>query len=262
MIEWILLGGFAYQMNKADKYDEEAREISNQAYTDIAEANLRIEKKQASVDKALKKLINRKKGILNTTIPQYIKTYEKLMGDRFKRTDDFRELLSLKMTEDDIEELNTMVIAAAQPMTEGQMMAQFIFTGIPGIVVGEAKRGLAAAQSRADYADVVVANAESYFNMLDAIEQRSNRMSDVLGKLNVYFFKAINEVNRVVEIIGEESEDSNQYDCIIGNCFNFAYAIKDILLKPLLDKDGKVSKLSVNAVCDGEKLLKHLERIM
>lgn len=88
-------------------------------------------------------------------------------------------------------------------------------------------------------------------------------MTDILTKLNILFYKGIQESERIIERNGYDkykyTEDERKS---LAVCINMAGAVKGILDAPIIDKNGEITQKSLEAISKGEKCLQLLDAAM
>ena len=70
-----------------------------------------------------------------------------------------------------------MQVVIQKPLTDGQLITEYIFKGIGGMMIADSKRNLSAAKSQLSAANVVYSQAESVAEVYDAIIGRAERIA-------------------------------------------------------------------------------------
>lgn len=258
---------FILDMIRADKYNAEADRINVKALNKLGDVQRKQREKEERTKQALEKLANRKRGIIATSIKDFINVYEKIMMVQFNESDGIKQLENSNLSPVIIDEMKTMVSVAGYALTPNQTVATFLvgmlkLSGISNIIAKEAELNATVARIRKRQADVASSQAETIIVALEGIYQRAERMAKLLAQLNVLFRKSI-ETTRV--IIEKNGQDRRNYSVnekkYIQNCLNFADAIKKILDVPLFDETGEMTVKSIAAIETGEKYLKELNKI-
>lgn len=255
---------FIYNMVQADKKNAQADRINIRAFEQMAQAQAKMDKQETETSMSLEKLANRKRGILVTSITEFIRIYEQIMSIHFQQGEGVQELSWAVLTPAQLGEIKTMVSVPGIRMTDGQAIAAVVFKGgISGYIHKEAEINVSVASMRRRHAAVVESQAETIAAALDAIKLRADRISDVLAKLNILFRKSMETTE---SIIGEKgsvragyTDDDKEK---IMTCMNLAQAVKSLLDTPLLDAAGELTKQSIEAIQTGENYMHKLQHAM
>ncbi|ENQ3078683.1 hypothetical protein ACEOWG_001880 [Bacillus cereus] len=264
ILESILIGGAIGTISKmvqADKLNEQAEKINVRAFERAAEAEEKVRKQNEKTQASISKLINRKRGIYQTSIATFLELYQDLQKINFEEGEGLKELSASSLTPVAVEKMKEMTGVSRSDLTDSQVFATYIFTGISGLIKKDAKMNLSAAKIRRQYSGVIEKQSENICIALDAISQRSERMAELLKNLNALFIKSLKYSREIVERNGGDKTKYTLKDReAIMVCFNFAKGIKDILDVPLLDKDGEITKKSLEAIETGEAYLSKINK--
>ena len=252
---------------KSIKFDERARKKFARAYEKQAEANALINKKNKQADIALKKVINRKRGILLTSMKDFLSVYEKVMKINFKDSQGISELNKNLMTFDNIQSIKTMTEISVRPMNTLELVSTFLGSGggvgLGHAMVEDSKRNLSVANKQLKAAEIVYLQAENLSKIIDILIERSENISTILAKLNRLFIKSINFTNNIISNNGFDRENYTLDDRkALMTCMNIAYTIKKIIDTPLIDKEGELAKETLNAIEIGNKFLSKMEELV
>lgn len=252
---------------KSIKFDERARKKFARAYEKQAEANALINKKNKQADIALKKVINRKRGILLTSMKDFLSVYEKVMKINFKDSQGISELNKNLMTFDNIKSIKTMTEISVRPMNTLELVSTFLGSGggvgLGHAMVEDSKRNLSVANKQLKAAEIVYLQAENLSKIIDILIERSENISTILAKLNRLFIKSINFTNNIISNNGFDRENYTLDDRkALMTCMNIAYTIKKIIDTPLIDKEGELAKETLNAIEIGNKFLSEMEELV
>lgn len=263
---------FILDMIKADKYNAEADKINIKALNKLGNAEREQKEQQERTMLSLEKLANRKRGIISTSIKDFISVYGKILKINFDESDGIKELETSKFSLAVIDEMKSMVTVAGFSLTSSQTVSTFIvgvmkFGGLVGgvsnIIAKEAELNAVAAKLRRKQADVASSQAETIIVALDAVYQRAERMSKLLAQLNALFRKSIETTSLIIDKNGKDRNGySNEEKGYIANCLNFADAVKKILDVPLIDETGDLTIKSIEAIETGEKYLQSINKII
>jgi len=263
MVWWIAGTAVAYGVKKlmdADKKEARAERINANSFQRIADAEEKVMEMQYITRMSLEKLANRKRGILNTSIKDFIDTYEKIMAIEFHEGDGIKELKILTIPRAIFNEMKQLTAVASTPMSDKQVLYTFIVGGIPGLIENEAEQRLSESLMRKKQAAVIESQSETFVVALDAIKQRSDRISEVLAKLNLIFRKSIKQMEQVIARFGQDRLTYQKSDrrCIMV-AVNLAMTIKKILDTKLLDEKGEITTQSIEAIKMGDQFLSQLD---
>ena len=112
-------------MNEAERVEIRANKNTSKAYENVENARVMREQQEKALEVALTKLVNRKKGILGTSIKDFLETYQKLGKVNFKDGDGIKEL-SEKMTPAVLKELSELQLTAMNPNLKDNDVSLYI----------------------------------------------------------------------------------------------------------------------------------------
>ena len=263
---------FILDMIRADKYNSRADSINIKAFNKLAKTQELQREKQIKTSQSIIKLANRKKGIISTSINDFINLYERIMKVNFTETDGIREVYKLNNSVEVIDEMKLMISTAAQVLTEKDAVNTFLvgffkFGGLVGgvsnIISKEAELNECAARMRKKQISVIESQIETINTSLEAIYERAERISVILAKINILFRKSIEVTSKIIDKNGDDrlkySKEEKEY---IRNCMNFADAVKKILDTPLFDENGELTIQSKEAIDSGEEFLNRINSII
>jgi hypothetical protein len=258
----LTVGKVISDLYESDKLDESANNKSLKAMNRMEEAKAAQRLKQEDAKQSMLRLGNRKKGILNSSMKQFLDLYSQLKKINFIETDGVRELLDLPAGF--TEEVSGQIIYASQPMTQSETVSTFLvngvffgfFGGVSSVMKKDSERNLQMAGVRAKQARAIEMQAQTVSLAYDAIIERSNLITDVLTKLNVFFIKSLNHTQSIIEKNGlDKQQYSGEERQALAVCVNLAVAIKKIIDTPLLDEDGQIMEQSKAAIEMGHQCL-------
>jgi len=273
-----IVGKTIYDMNKSDQLNEQAEKKLKRAYSKISEAQANQELIEETMEKAVLRLTNRKKGVLTTTMSSFLTLYEKIIKINFTESDGIRELNNF--TPMVAQEMSMQIsVVRSLPSTPvitknvvvGCLLGGILSGGLAGCFMGavtasiidDSQQNLDRARLQAKQADVIVTQLETINLSYNAITERVDRITDVLTKLNFLFFKGIEESEKLIE---KNGSDKKRYSLdereTLAACINMAGAIKNILDTPIIEKDGELTKKSMEAILIGEKCLQAMNAAM
>lgn len=252
--------------NESMKIDERAKRKFARAYERQAEANALVKKKNEEADAALRKVINRKRGILASSMKDFLTLYEKIIKIDFLESQGMKELHGNIIAANGLKSMQGMVAVAMRPMTDMQLIGTFLGggggVGIGHAMIEDSKRNLSQANKQLRAADVVYSQAENLSSIIDIMIQRSNQMAGLLARLNLLFIKSIKHTNQIIDKNGFDRNNYTQDDRkALMTCMNTASAIKKIIDVPLIDRQGQLAKETMEAINIGNQFLNKLKMI-
>lgn len=259
--------GFVWNMVQADKNEKLADERNMKAYNMVSEAEAAVEYINEEMQKTLIKLANRKRGILSTSFSEFIEVYEVLSRIEFEESDGIRELMSANMPVESVQMLKTQVHTAGIEMSNLQLMGT-LFVGNPfkgnmggfsGLIAKDAEINADLARKRKSHAAVVESQSKAIIEALKIIKERADRILQVLTKLNRLFRLSLKEMRGIIDKNGTERRLYTRNDkekLRVG--LNLIGTIKKIIDTPLIDKEGELTKQSLEAIAVGQQYLNQL----
>ena len=242
--------------------DQDAQKRNAKAFEKEVKAQELIREHQKRVDLSLQKVANRKKGILLSSMAEFLDVYEKVKKIDFQPGEGIVELYDNNKRLVPVEEVRQMVNIVKQPMSDGEMAVGLLFKGLSGMMIECSKRDLAVASSRVKQANVMYSQAETLGVALNAIVERAERMADVLAKINLLFRKSIKATCEIIEINGMNHKKYGSDDWKkLMNCMNLASAVKQILDAPLLDQNCEITEAAQTALQVGDQYLQKLSKM-
>ena len=260
-----------YNMVKADKLSKEAEKTTVKALNKRSDAEHELWKQKRLTDESLKKLVNRKKGIISISIKEFIDLYEKILAIEFNESDGIKQLEGSKNLSASVREMSTMVELSRQTLTEKQNAAAFIMGYMFGGVIGgvtntikkEAEVNLASAKMLNKEARLVASQAETGIVVLEAIYNAAERISKLLTQLNILFRKSIETTSFIIEKNGvNRTNYSREEKDYIMVCLNLADVIKKVIDAPLLDREGAIAQKAAESIQLGEDCIERIKSII
>ncbi len=250
------------KLSEADKLDAKASKINVRAFEKTIESKEKVRIQNKKTEQSILKLVNRKKGIYQSSIIRFLDLYKDLQKINFEEGEGLKELQTVTLSTVSVQELKDMAGVSKKTLTDSQTLAAYIFTGIPGLIKKDSEMNLSSANIRSRQADIVEKQAESICIALNGVSERADKIADVLKNLNVLFMKSLKHTQ---EIANKNGSDKTKYTLAeresIRICFNFAKGIKDILDVPLLDKDGEITQKSLEIIQIGENFYNKMKEI-
>jgi len=266
----ILVAGKAvYDMNKSIKLDEQAEKKSMKAFGKIADAQITQKEAEESMNNAVLRLANRKKAVLSTSMNDFLNVYEKLMKINFTESEGIRELgdFSPAIAKELHTQISMVKNMPKMPAITKNVVVGYLIGGVVGAitssVVNDSQRNLDLARIQSRQADVIAQQAQGISLAYQAVTERASLMTDVLTKLNVLFVKGIKYTSALIEARGLDKRSySLEERRSLAACVNLAGAVKDILDVPIIDRDGEITKKSLETIQFGEQCLQAIDFAM
>ena len=264
----ISFGGVIRDMLAADANDAKSRQIYYDAFKDVEEAAREVRIESDKTAQKLLKLSKRKKGIMNSSLTQFMVTFRKVAKINFMQND-FGDFNLKAIIPAEIDNLQKMVNISGMGLTDKQLLSTFVFHGffkgviggVSGVIRKESEINLHVACMNSDMADVATSHKKTAKVAIVAIGDSADRFSKLLANLNALFVRSISHID---EFVDQKGMDRNKYSDEdkkdIMNCFNFAETIKKLLEQPLFETNGIISKQAVKAMETGETYILELQR--
>lgn len=250
-------------MIKADKMDAEAERRVVKALNRQNDAENDLYYHKRLTEQSLEKLVNRKKGIISTSITDFISLYEKIGKINFNQSDGMSELLGGSQLPVIVNEMRSMATVSNKTLTPQQTYIAFLVGGIPGLIKKEAELNLANAKILDSSLRVAASHAESAIVVLDAIYQVFERISKLLAQLNLLLRKSIETTSLIIEKNGNSRLNYSQQDKdYIRTLINTADAVKKVIDAPLFEKDGEISQKAREVIEVGENYLEQINMMI
>ncbi|MBS5913100.1 MAG: hypothetical protein KID09_21170 [Paenibacillus macerans] len=251
---------FVKNMMEADKLNALAEKRNGQAFEKLAAAEMKIAGQYSKTLMALEKLSNRKKGILRTSIYDFIEVYEKIMRIDFVESDGIKQLDLKTVVPANFKANGLDLYLENKELSTEQILSAFIIKGgVSGVIAKEAELNARLASIRNSTADVVLSQADTICVALEGIETRAHKISDLLAKLNILFRKTTDTTSAIISEKGISRLNYTKLDKEkLMTCINAASTIKKILDTPLIDTKGRITEESIEAIRVGNDHLAQL----
>lgn len=261
LIELAALGALAYSADKSNRMDEQALAKRSKAYTREAEARDLIYKKRNTADKKMQIVAKRKRAVIESTLPRFIEVYQQIQKIDLTISD--KNELAVYNNFQSSGVLQSMQTVTTKQLTDKQLITEFIFKGISGMMIADSKRNLSAASSQLSAANVVYSQAQSVAEVYDAIIGRAERISSLIMRMNALFLGSISETERVIAQNGVNVRAYTEQDKgILMTCVNIAAAMSDIINIPVLDENGELCRSAVEMIQTGEAYLEQMNEMI
>lgn len=263
IIESIIIGGALgkvfHDVDKAQKLDAKGLKKLSKAYEKQAEASLLIQRKKKDADEALLKVMNRKRGIMASSMKQFVMLYQTIIRLELQEG---KALILSNLSNEDIGEIQHMTIKALEPISNSELAVAFFKGGIGGLILKDSERDYVQANRQLRSAEIVFSQAENIGKSIDILIRQCNAIADVLAKLNVLFMKSIQSSQNIIEERGQNREAYTREDRnILMTCMNLAKGIKGIIDAPVVQKGGTIANEMNEAIKIGEKFLEQTKSL-
>lgn len=258
--------GFFMDIWQADKYEREARNVNYEAFSLVESAMRKRNSQCEKLDSTLRKLANRKRGIMGGTLPKFVVVHEKIVRINFSgrlSTDAFR---NLALRPENLSRMNQMISVSGIQMSDREILGTFLFSfeygGIGGAIKKDAKINLDVAYTRSDEADVIAHNIDTERIAVAGITDKADAVLKLLAQMNALLLKSIQHTSAIIERNGFDADCYGDADIDdIMNCCNFAKAIADMLKAPLFDSNGKLSRQIDAALSTGNEYIRKMQAV-
>ena len=258
--------GFFMDIWQADKYEREARNVNYEAFSLVESAMRKRNSQCEKLDSTLKKLANRKRGIMGGTLPKFVAVHEKIVRINFSRRLSADALRNLTMRPENLSRMNQMISVSGIQMSDREILGTFLFSaeysGIGGAIKKDAKINLDIAYTRSDEADVIAHNIDTERIAVAGITDKADSVLKLLTMMNALLLKSIRHTSAIIDRNGFDVEYYGDADIdAIQNCCNFAKAVSDMLKAPLFDSDGKLSRQIDAALSTGNEYIRKMQAV-
>lgn len=261
LIELATFGALAYCADKSNRMDEQALAKRSKAYTREAEARDLVYQKRNTADKKMQIVAKRKRAVIESTLPKFIEVYQKIQKIDLTISDK-NDLVVYKNFQS-CGTIQVMETVTKQTLTDKQLITEYIFKGIGGMMIADSKRNLSAASSQLSAANVVYSQAQSIAEVYDAIIGRAERISSLIMRMNALFLGSISETERVISQNGTNVKAYTEQDKgILMTCVNIAAAMSDIINIPVLDENGELCRSAVEMIQTGETYIEQINEMI
>ncbi|HCO29791.1 MAG TPA: hypothetical protein DIT54_10505 [Lachnospiraceae bacterium] len=269
----------AHDMSESNRLDERASEKTLKALNTKIDAEFEAKQAKIRADEAIKKLAQRKRAILSTSMKNFLEVFQTIKRINFVEGDGIKELDFFSPSI--IEETKLAVDTSLKTTSNTEAIATLALMGATAgtaIIIGanpliatavlshsikkDSEANYAQARAFMKMADVATSQAETMVVVCDGVIKRANSIAQVLSKLNLLFLKSIKNISEIIEKNGEDKRAYSPKEREeLATCVNIASTIKKILDTPLLDQKGKIAMESLEAVQTGENFIRELNSI-
>lgn len=258
--------GFFMDIWQADKYEREARNVNYETFSLVESAMRKRNSQCEKLDSTLKKLANRKRGIMSGTLPKFIAVHEKIIQINFSGRLSVDEIRNLALRPENLSGINQMISVSGIQMSDKEILGTFLFSfeysGIGGAIKKDAKINLDVAYTRSDEAEVIAHNIDTERIAVEGINDKAEAVLKLLAQMNVLLLKSIQHTSAIIDRNGFDVNCYSNADIDdIMNCCNFAKATSDILKAPLFDSNGKLSRQIETTLSTGNEYIRRMQAV-
>ena len=247
------LGSGLYGAEKSMQIDSRTRKRYAKAFAMEQEAHRLVEAKKQVADDAMKKLSNRKRSILITSMQNFVAVYSKLMKIDFRDDKMLAVLNQQSFSPQELQIINAVAQTAVRPMTDKEIAVSILkgfgVFGLGNAFINDSERELQMAGAQLRSSRVVYSQAENLAAVLDGVIASCNKVSDLLPRLNRLFIQAISYSDELIAAKGMDraayTENDRKAFC---SCINLAVTLKKIIDAPVLTDEGKVTQETTEAL--------------
>lgn len=261
-----VLGSGLYGAEKSMQIDSRTRKRYAKAFAMEQEAHRLVEVKKQAADNAMKKLSNRKRSILITSMQNFVAVYGKLMKIDFRDDKMLAVLNQQSFSPKEIQIINAVAQTAVRPMTDKEIAVSILkgfgVFGLGNAFINDSERELQMAGAQLRSSRVVYSQAENLAAVLDGVIDSCNKVSDLLPKLNRLFMQAITYSDELIVAKGMDraayTENDRKAFC---SCINLAVTLKKIIDAPVLTDEGKVTQETKEALAIGSQCMQDIKNL-
>lgn len=247
----LLSGGiFISNMIKQDKLNQEADNRNRRALNRLCDASHKRQVEEQEMQNEVVRLINRKKGVLQTTMPMFIELYEKIGKIQFNESDGICQLSTFKTEyEEDLKISVDLVRSTPEkiPTITTNVILGGLYGGVLGAIssscVDDAKRKVDLAKLEAKQIRICEIQENTAALSYSAIGDKTRMITTALTRLNQLFNRSIKAASEVIDKNGlDKSAYSQKEREVLATCINLAVVIKDIIDVPVITKEGQENR--------------------
>lgn len=260
------LGSGFYGAEKSMQIDSKARKRYAKAFAMEQDACRLVEEKKTAADNAMKKLSNRKRSILISSMQNFVTVYSKIIKIDF-RDDRMLAVLNKKsFSTEDIQVIQAVAQTAVRPMTDKEiavsLLKGFGVFGLGNAFINDSERELQMAGAQLRSSRVVYSQAENLTAIIDGVIASCNQGSALLPQLNRLFMQAIAYSDELIAAKGMEraayTENDRKAFC---SCINLASTLKKIIDAPVLTDEGRVARETEEALAIGSQCMQNIKNL-
>ena len=158
LLEALVVTGIVKLFHDTDqsmKLDGHARKKLAAAYEREAMANLLVQRRMQDADAVLVRVMNRKKGIMISSMKQFVELYEILIKINFQVDKSLVIINDWHLSEEEFGELKIMAVKAMNPLSDKELVVSLIKGGIGGAMKEDSERNYSQANRQMRAANMV-----------------------------------------------------------------------------------------------------------
>lgn len=261
-----VLGSGFYGAEKSMQIDSKARKRYAKAFAMEQDARRLVEEKKQAADNAMKKLSNRKRAILISSMQKFVTVYSQIIKIDF-RDDRMLAVLDKKsFSTEDIQVIQAVAQTAVRPMTDKEVAVSILkgfgIFGLGKAFIDSSERELEMAGAQLRSSRVVYSQAENLASILDGVIATCDKVSALLPQLNRLFMQAI---TYSAELIADKGMDRAAYTendrKAFCSCINLAGTLKKIIDAPVLTDEGRVAQETEEALAIGNQCMQDIKNL-
>lgn len=261
-----VLGSGLYGAEKSMQIDSRTRKRYAKAFAMEQEAHRLVEVKKQAADNAMKKLSNRKRSILITSMQNFVAVYSKLMKIDFRDDKMLAVLNQQSFSPQELQIINAVAQTAVRPMTDKEIAVSILkgfgVFGLGNAFIDDSERELQMAGAQLRSSRVVYSQAENLAAVLDGVIASCNKVSDLLPRLNRLFMQAISYSDELIAAKGRDGAAYTENDRkVFCSCINLAVTLKKIIDAPVLTDEGKVAQETTEALSIGSQCMQNIKNL-
>ena len=266
LIVGAVLGSGFYGAEKSMQIDSRTRKRYAKAFAMEQDARRLVEAKKQTADAAMKKLSNRKRSILISSMQKFVAVYSKIIKVDFRDSKMLAVLNQKSFSIEDIQVIQAVAQTAVRPMTDKEIAVSILKGfGIFGLVnafIADSERELQMAGAQLRSSRVVYSQAENLAAILDGVIDTCNKVSALLPQLNKLFVQAITFSDGLIDAKGMDREAYTENDRkALCSCINLASTLKKIIDAPVLTDEGKVTQETEEALAIGSQCMQNIKKL-
>lgn len=265
VLEGLLVAAVAkafYSVDKAEKLDDKALKKYAKAFERSEEAELLVKKKAEYTEKRLGNVVKKKRAIIQSTVPKFVKVYEQIQKIEIENKALVNEI-TMKNNIQKLGILNSMSISLKKDFSDKELICGCLTKGLFNMIEVESEKFLSAANSQVRASNVVYSQAESVVEIYNAICERADRISKLLMTMNLLFVKSIDEAEKVMNTNGLNVRNYSERDKgVLMTCVNIAGAISDIIDVPVINEQGQICESAIEMIKTGEQYLNQMKNMI
>lgn len=200
-----VVAGFAASipgLEKAERLDERALKKLARAYERRELAAELVKNKEQELETALRKVMNRKMGVLTTSIKDFVEVYNQILRINFNDTSERFKMTNALVPVEDVSVYQSLAFTSWAGLSDKEAATALIFGVFGGIGMGaakEAERNLSNANRQLRAANSIYEQAENIATSFDLMINECHAVADIVAKLNVFLFAVLKRLSALLK---------------------------------------------------------------